>query len=45
MDIFYIIRYINENHLTAEFNRFSNRNAKEPIELTLIKFFNERCRP
>lgn len=28
MDIFYIIRYINENHLTAEFNRFRNQNAR-----------------
>lgn len=45
MDIFYIIRYINENHLTTEFNRFRNQNAKEPIEITLIKFFNERFRP
>ena len=47
MNLMQIISYIEENHLEHDFNKFRNFryfSNKEPIEVTLIAFYQERAK-
>jgi hypothetical protein len=47
MNLMQIINYIEENHLEHDFNKFRNFryfSSKEPIEITLIAFYQERTK-
>lgn len=47
MNLMQIISYIEENHLEHDFNKFRNFryfSNKEPIEVTLIAFYQERTK-
>lgn len=47
MNLMQIISYIEENHLEHDFNKFRNFryfSNKEPIEVTLIAFNQERAK-
>lgn len=47
MNLMQIINYIEENHLEHDFNKFRNFryfSNKEPIEVTLIAFYQERTK-
>ena len=47
MNLMQIINYIEENHLEHDFNKFRNFryfSSKEPIEVTLIAFYQERTK-
>lgn len=47
MNLMQIISYIEENHLEHDFNKFRNFryfSNKEPIEVTLIAFYQEKAK-
>jgi hypothetical protein len=37
-----VVKYIRENHFEHEFNVFRNSHEKEPLEVSLLRFYDEK---